>query len=202
MSTQSNLSFERRNQIINAATVVFAKSGFNQARMDDVAEAAGFSKGTLYWYFNSKDDLIIAILEKMLDKELHIVGESIKSDESATDKLMDITELIIEDLRQIESLMPIFIEFISMATRVEKVTKIFKNYFRKYMNVVVPIIQQGIDNDELSPIDPKKAAISILAIVEGTILLWVYDPENVQYVDSMRDNIQILLAGLKLRSNE
>jgi len=50
----------RRNQILDAATAVFARLGFERARMDDIVEASGLSKGALYWYFNSKEEIITA----------------------------------------------------------------------------------------------------------------------------------------------
>jgi len=59
----------RRNQILEAATHVFTRLGFNKARMDDIVEESGLSKGTLYWYFKSKDDIITAILDRMLKRE-------------------------------------------------------------------------------------------------------------------------------------
>ena len=65
MSPRPNVTDERTSQIINAAEDVFTKKGFDEARMDDIAEQTGLSKGTLYNYFKSKDDLIIAILDRI-----------------------------------------------------------------------------------------------------------------------------------------
>ena len=69
MSPRPDVSDERKSQIINAAEGVFTKKGFDEARMDDIAEETGLSKGTLYLYFKSKDDLIIAILDRMFQRE-------------------------------------------------------------------------------------------------------------------------------------
>jgi AcrR family transcriptional regulator len=69
MSPRPNVSDERKVQILNAAESVFTKKGFDEARMDDIAEKTGLSKGTLYLYFKSKDDLIIAILDRIFKRE-------------------------------------------------------------------------------------------------------------------------------------
>ena len=53
----------RRNLILNAAIRVFAEKGFHQATMDDVAEQAELGKGTLYYYFHSKDEILLQLLE-------------------------------------------------------------------------------------------------------------------------------------------
>ena len=65
MSPKPDVSDERKYQILNAAEQVFTKKGLDLARMDDIAEETGLSKGTLYLYFKSKDDLIIAILDRI-----------------------------------------------------------------------------------------------------------------------------------------
>lgn len=56
---------ERRLCIIDAAEAVFAQKGFDQATMDDIASTADLSKGTLYLYFKSKDDLFIALASRI-----------------------------------------------------------------------------------------------------------------------------------------
>jgi AcrR family transcriptional regulator len=65
MSPRPDVSDERKDQILNAAERVFTRKGIDLARMDDIAEETGLSKGTLYLYFKSKGDLIIAILERI-----------------------------------------------------------------------------------------------------------------------------------------
>ncbi|MCG8425615.1 MAG: TetR/AcrR family transcriptional regulator [Proteobacteria bacterium] len=56
----------RRSSILNAADAVFNSKGFDQATMDDIAAEAELSKGTLYLYFKSKDDLFTALSSRMM----------------------------------------------------------------------------------------------------------------------------------------
>ena len=62
LSPRPDVSDERKNQILQAATNVFSRLGFHKARMDDIVEESGLSKGTLYWYFKSKDDIVSALI--------------------------------------------------------------------------------------------------------------------------------------------
>ena len=61
-ATSSNDGGAKRRQIMDGARSVFLGSGFDGASMNDIARAAGVSKGTLYAYFNSKDELFEAII--------------------------------------------------------------------------------------------------------------------------------------------
>jgi len=65
MSPRPNVSEERISQIVTAAEDVFTRKGFNEARMDDIAEETGLSKGTLYNYFKSKDDLSTIFMNRL-----------------------------------------------------------------------------------------------------------------------------------------
>lgn len=59
MAPRPDVSEERKTQILTAATKMFTEHGFAEARMDDIAVESGLSKGALYWYFESKDAIII-----------------------------------------------------------------------------------------------------------------------------------------------
>src|SRR3954453_6340430 len=58
---------ESRDELLTAALRVFARRGYRQAGVDEIAEAAGYSKGALYWHFSSKEDLLLALLEERID---------------------------------------------------------------------------------------------------------------------------------------
>jgi hypothetical protein len=71
----------------------------------------------------------------------------------------------------------------------------FKLYINKYMEILVPVIQQGIDSGEFRQFDPHAAAITIGAVIEGTILLWVYDKNLVDPEKNIREGVHLLLSG-------
>ena len=87
MSPRPDVSEERKNQIIAAATKVFSERGFAEARMDDIVAESGLSKGALYWYFDSKDAIIVAILDRVFDWEAAHLDEILDREASAELKL-------------------------------------------------------------------------------------------------------------------
>ena len=54
---------ERRAQILEAALQCFASKGFHTATMDDLVRASGLSKGSLYWHFESKEQVFLALFD-------------------------------------------------------------------------------------------------------------------------------------------
>jgi AcrR family transcriptional regulator len=78
--------------IVAAAERVFTKSGYFHARMDDIAEAAELAKGTIYYYFKSKDEIFVHILER----ETRQVQAEVLRRLAGRDSLLGVLELWID----------------------------------------------------------------------------------------------------------
>jgi AcrR family transcriptional regulator len=65
-------SEETRARLLGAAAQVFAKKGYERASVDDIAQAAGFTKGAVYWNFASKEELFLALVR---ERQAVLVGE-------------------------------------------------------------------------------------------------------------------------------
>lgn len=66
---QQQLIDARRNQILDAATAVFAEKGFHKSTIRAIAQEAGIADGTIYNYFKNKTDLLIGILDRLNESE-------------------------------------------------------------------------------------------------------------------------------------
>ncbi|SEF46748.1 transcriptional regulator, TetR family [Bryocella elongata] len=78
----SSLKEFRRSAILDAATRVFGDKGYDETRMDDVAAAAALSKATVYAYFDSKDEIFVAAVERCLQEITDLTTPRV---EAATD---------------------------------------------------------------------------------------------------------------------
>ena len=197
MSPKPDVSEERIEQITEAATKVFARQGFSKARMDDIAHEANLSKGTLYIYFKSKDAIIKHLLDKLFERELSDLQSLTNDPRPASQKLTVFGEKIIADIQNWTRLIPLMYEFLGLLFRQSIVQEAFKNYMRSYLGLITPIIQQGIDAGEFNVKDAEDVAITIGAIFEGTILLWVYDSDKIDLEKHLRSGIALLMDGIK-----
>jgi TetR/AcrR family transcriptional regulator len=193
MSPRPDVSKERKNQILDAATEVFSKKGFQKARMDDIAEEAKLGKGTLYWYFKSKESIVIQIFDRIFYREAEELIALVDSPLTATEKINRYAERVIKDVNNLLKFAPVAFEFLSLAFRNKFFKKAFKKYFQDYMQTLLPIIHQGIESGEFREIDAEEAAIALGAIFEGTLLLWVYDTSLVDPSHHIRAGVQLLL---------
>ncbi|MDD2920715.1 MAG: TetR/AcrR family transcriptional regulator [Anaerolineales bacterium] len=200
MSPRPDVSDERKNQIINAAEGIFRKKGFEEARMDDIAEETGLSKGTLYLYFKSKDDLIIAILDRIFQREFQAFEKLDLSSVTSTKAVDLFVDTVMKDIKLMLKMMPIAYQFLALAFRNTVVQKALKIYLNRYMDILIPIIQRGIDSGEFRKVDAREVAIVSGAIIEGTMLLWIYDKSLVEPEKHIRSGMRLLLEGVQARA--
>lgn len=198
MSPKPDVSEKRKVQILEAAAKVFARLGFERARVDDIAGEAGLSKGTLYWYFDSKDAIIIAILDQMFTRELAHGRELLGADLPAKEKLLLLTRFAVEDIEKMQPLMPILFEYWSLLLRREKVKQVLNKYYKSFLEVMVPIIEHGIDHGEFRQVDAATVAIAIGAVFEGTIVLWGAAPEVVDLGKHIQAGVRLVVEGIEV----
>ena len=82
----------RRNLILKIARGMFLEKGYAAASMDEIAEAAGISVGTMYLYFSNKPVLYLSILELALEHQERALRRAVMRGQNATDKLLKLAE--------------------------------------------------------------------------------------------------------------
>ena len=199
MSPKNNVSEERKSQILDAAMETFSELGFHKARMSDIAETSGLSKGSLYWYFDSKDSIILNLLEKFFEPELKDLRALITDSRSAEDRLEVYVDRVSTDMVTMLKWMPLVHDFIALAFRKEQVRKAISRYYKMHLEILLSLIQQGLDAGEFQADNAMEASIAIGSILEGTVLLWVYDPSHIDLKYHIKSNINLLLQGLRTK---
>src|SRR6516225_12225102 len=83
----------KRERILDAAIKVFAAEGFYNAKVSQIAQAAGVADGTIYLYFKSKDDLLIQLFEDRMERVNANLRAALASETSATAQLKRVVKL-------------------------------------------------------------------------------------------------------------
>src|SRR3954464_13741014 len=84
--TRAEQQAQTRSRVLEAADAVFARSGFHAARLEEIADQAGFTRGAVYSNFSGKDDLALAIIEQRIRTVTALLDEiAAASDATAAD---------------------------------------------------------------------------------------------------------------------
>ena len=199
MAGRPDVSAARKNQILDAAMAVFARSGFHEARMDDIVQESGLSKGTLYWYFKSKEEIITAISQRLFSTDIKQVESLLNAEGTVSERLQQLMRDRMQGLQDMSGMVAILFEFYAAALHQDGVRQFIQTYFQNFYDLLVALIQQGIERGELRPVDVDVAATALDAVFEGLIVRWLIDPDAVQWASLGEAAIRLMLDGLKHR---
>lgn len=186
---------ERRSQILDAALTVFSQKGYHATNVSDVAAQAGVSQGTIYWYFESKDELFqAALLSAFMDIGEEMIG-SLAACTTATEKLLALAESM-EGLADVaEGLFMLFLGYWSSSDRREENAQIWIDLLKQYKDVVVSIVEEGIGNGEFRPVDAEALVWALLAAYDGLAAYVVIMPDmDLKWIS--QTFVRTLLQGL------
>ncbi len=196
MPPRPDVTEMRTAQIIEAAITVFAEKGFEGATMDDIADAVGINKATIYLYFDSKDALIQSIAEAIFARELADLRAAYDFPGTATERLIAYYEAMIADEPEVIPIMPILYEFYALGLRREDVRVVISDFISQSAGLLEAIIEEGIVAGEFAPTDARRAARALDALLSGMILHWVYAPEEVDIDAQLRYGVRLVFRGL------
>jgi AcrR family transcriptional regulator len=194
--SRPDVSEERRPQIVEAAIRVFIRKGFRKATMPDIAREAGLSIGGVYWYFEGKDEIVSAILERAFDEDFGALAELVRADAPAAGRLLAFVAAYADSFDQWLWMNPIGMEFYGEAAHNEKVRAVILRYIDRYRQALAALIEQGIERGEFRAVDPAVAATALLGLEEGLGLLLAVDAQGTRWRESFLLGCELLIAGL------
>jgi TetR/AcrR family fatty acid metabolism transcriptional regulator len=159
-----NRTSEKYYRIIDAATKVFAKKGFYQTKVSEIAKEAGVADGTIYLYFENKDDILISLFEEQMKLVLDHMRKEISREEGAVKKIERFALTHLQLIEQNKDVMEI------IQVELRQSSKFMKEYqnenFAQYLNLIEDIIregqQEGIFQGEVIPGIAKRAFFGAL----------------------------------------
>ena len=162
---------ERRAHITQAAAEVFASKGFQGALVEDIAAAAGVSKGSVYGYFKNKEDLFYATFEAFQAQMVTDCLAAIASDGSVHDKLKTFLTVCMQQLQANIKLFPLTLEVwaaASTGSARERFAVVMENLYKQF--------RTGVNNGEFRPdTDAEAIAAWLVGGLDGLMLQYWFD---------------------------
>src|SRR5262245_60719800 len=189
----------RKQAILEAALRVFAQYGFDAATTEEIAQAAGLSKGGLYWHFKSKDEILAAMLQQLFDQEMFVLSRLVDSSGSVASRLRQLVRQAIDALLETEHTLPVIREFHALAARNAGVRQSIQSYYQRYHGLLIALLQQGFFSGEFRTGTADSASLTLLAQLEGLGLVWSLAPQMVELHTQADSAAELLLRALMAR---
>jgi AcrR family transcriptional regulator len=193
-----DVSEERRAQIIQAALTCFTGKGYNNTTMADVVAKSGLSKGAIYWYFESKDDLFAQAIVSAFSNVGQETFAALEHCTTAADKLRTVAKVTASVSKQIEGFFGLFLEFWASSPQREETGQLWMGMLVQFKDLVVAIVEEGIENGEFRPVDAERLVWALLATYDGLAAYSMLMPD--MDLDQTGDVFaETILRGLETR---
>lgn len=146
---------EKRNlQILDAAKQVFIKKGYGMATLKDIIEETGMSRGWIYLYYKSKDEIFEALLDYQDEQYDQYLSEKLDRSDSIWEVLLELysQQLNVLQLTENGGLMAAFYEYLLMGWRDLSCQELIMHRYEKGIQRFTTILQIGVDRGEFSPV--------------------------------------------------
>lgn len=163
------MKLNRKNEIIKCATDLFQVKGYHQTSIEDICNAVGITKGTLYYYINSKEDLLYEIHERYISAAIDDAKKEISSGKHVTaqEKLVAVLMLYVKLMKDYQPEITVFFKEMDCLSK-ERFEDIARKR-RVFRNLLFSIIEEGIKKEEFVNTSPSIVTLSILGMVN-----WMY----------------------------
>jgi AcrR family transcriptional regulator len=191
----------RPQEILEAALACFAGKGFAATRMDDIAERAGVTKGTIYLYFENKEAVFKALVRESIGTQ---IGQVLEQAEAFQGPARDLLRMVVSTVGEIlrtsdRVVLPKII--VAEAGNFPELARFYREeIIDKGLGALSAVIARGIERGEFRKIDPQHAARLciapvLLAAVWRTTFAQ-FDTAPYDYQGFLSTHLDVLLRGL------
>jgi len=191
-------SLNKHVKIINAATKVFAKKGFFNARISDIAKEAKVADGTIYLYFNNKFDILISVFDEEISNMISQVNILLEKEDDPEKMLATFIKKHLSMMKKNRNLAEVIQIELRQSSKIIK--KYRNNKFNDYLDIIASIIQKGQEQGVYrTDIEPDIIKMVIFGALDEAARIWSPPSSSKLSADEMAEQlITIFLSGLLL----
>ncbi|MGZ5308870.1 MAG: TetR/AcrR family transcriptional regulator [Solirubrobacterales bacterium] len=192
---------DKRRVILEAAIRVFARQGFHNCRVSDIAAEAGVAYGLVYHYFDSKDEMLNELFSERWSLLLAASEEADRGDGTPREKLAAVAGFIIGSYRHDPELMKVIIVEVTRAANSFGRTHLaeIRQAYAGVEKIVADGQAQGIFRDD---VDAAFASMLFYGAIEQLLSGWIFDivpGEDEDFDRAQRLVVETICAGLEPR---
>jgi AcrR family transcriptional regulator len=190
-----------RKQILSAAKRIFAKKGFHKSSLEEIAREAGLGKGTIYWHFNDKADLVRAVFEDTIDEQLRWIERALGKPTDPITSIRAITKAQLTHFARNRYLLRVCAaESMFHSEEMKKQLRSSLNQkYTKYTRLLEETFAAAIKKGQLKKTDTRRLSHIFIALMHA--ICWYWDIYGVKPAPEKEARLvcEIVLEGLRKR---
>ena len=196
MTTQQR-GEETRKRLLDAAQEAFALYGYDGTSVAEICRRTGVTKGAFYHHFPSKQDVFLELLERWLEGVNAQLAALRAQSRTVPQELVSMTDTMQRVFQEAGGQLPLFLEFLTKAGQNPQVWQATVAPFRRYHGFFAAMIERGVAEGSLRPLDADAASYLLLAFAVGMLALGLLDPQGTDWGQLTEEGLQMLLQGLE-----
>jgi AcrR family transcriptional regulator len=192
---------ESRDELLAAALRVFARRGYRQAGVDEIAAEAGYSKGVVYWHFSSKEELLLALIDERIDAPMHEMVALLESAPPERDMSLEATRAFARQLDSQRDVLVLDREYWSIAIRDPELRARYterQTELRDALGRALEARARHLGTPDL-PMPAQDVARVVLSIIAGLTVDELVEPGSVRR-ELLGETLAVIYSGLVARA--
>jgi AcrR family transcriptional regulator len=188
-----------RDRVLEAASEVFAERGFHGASVEDICERAGFTRGAFYSNFASKDDLVLALSTRQMERVVERITAAARTEDSPEAVLAAVLAALADEPDRHERSLLLTTEFTLHAIRDPEARAAWAAQQREVREAVVAAVDDAVDARGLTlPVSTEQLVLIAMALSQATATQRLVEPGALETGELERLVLPLLL-GLATR---
>lgn len=186
---------KKRDLIMNAALELFARYGYHKTTISEIAGSAKVGKGTIYSYFENKEEILLTLVDRELSKGFNAVAESVMNEPTYDKKLIKLIETSIEYFHHNDLVSKV------MAKDPDVVLSVITEKNRHFQDLSISgiksIIDMGIEAGEFREVESEKVAYIIDSLLRSFHYISYLGLKTYSAEEIMKQLSDLIYKGLK-----
>ncbi len=191
----------KKNQILAAAKQVFGRFGFVKTTLDDVANAVGMKKASLYYYYGSKEELFKDAVKSESDELIGELENKVFTNKNVHAQLITFIKIRLDYFQKLMNLHNLTVNSILEFRPISEL--LYREFFEKQIQLIVKIFSDGMERGELKNVDTYRTAnifVSAIESIATKVLCKSKSTNEINYKSIEDDSLfltELIINGLK-----
>ncbi len=183
-----------KDTIVRASMKLFEERGFRETSIQDICDVLGVTKGAFYYYFTSKEELLMEIHQQYIDDLLNREEKVLNEEVSASDKILGVMSLLMDSIQTNRAAARIFFAELRQLEGERLAAIISKR--RTFRTNVESVVRRGMETGELrDDLDPGAMTLAILGIVNWSYQ-WFQPNGKLGSLELARQFHRMIMSGI------
>jgi len=188
---------DTRERILQAALTCFSNKGYHQTTTDELVAESGLGKGTLYRYFDNKQELFMSLIDWFMLEFGEEMSHAWTDEMSAAEKIRAMIQVFLDEAEQFIPFFKITLDFWAQTLESERMQRTFMTWLTQYQQQLATVIEAGIASGEFRPVNAEQAALGLFAVLDAVGLYKTLLSAEIDLPGTIETTLDIFLDGLK-----